>query len=88
MTPRIVAVEVLQTPTLVLSFANGERRCFDVSPYLDKGIFQKLRDTVYFRSVRATSGFVTWPHGQDLSPDTLYLRSVPCSSFPCDGHEA
>ncbi|MEO5371287.1 MAG: DUF2442 domain-containing protein [Magnetococcus sp. DMHC-1] len=51
MNPKVVAVKVYEPHSLVLSFANGERRCFDVSPYLDKGIFRELRDFVYFRSV-------------------------------------
>lgn len=87
MNPRVVAVEVYEPPSLVLSFANGERRRFDVSPYLDKGIFKELRDSVYFRSVRAVSGFVVWPRGQDFSPDTLYLKSIPLSSSRCEGKD-
>lgn len=77
MNPKVVAVDACDPPSLVLSFANGERRRFDVSPYLDKGIFKELCDSSYFRSVRAVSGFVVWPRGQDFSPDTLYLKSVP-----------
>ncbi|MBF0426703.1 MAG: DUF2442 domain-containing protein [Magnetococcales bacterium] len=86
--PRVVAVEVYEPPTLVLSFAHGERRCFDVSPYLDRGIFRELRDAAYFRSVRAVSGFIAWPRGQDFSPDTLYLKSTPLPSSRCAGKGA
>lgn len=75
--PKVVAVEPEPTPSLVLAFANGERRRCDVSPYLDKGIFRELRDPAYFRRVRAVSGYVTRPHDQDFSWDTLYLESVP-----------
>lgn len=28
------------------------------------------------RMLWAVSGFVAWPHGQDFSPDTLYLKSM------------
>ncbi|MBF0342129.1 MAG: DUF2442 domain-containing protein [Magnetococcales bacterium] len=79
MNPKVVAVEACEPPSLVLTFANGERRRFDVSPYLDKGIFKELRDSAYFRSVRAASGFVAWPRGQDFSSDTLYLKSIALS---------
>ena len=75
--PKVVAVEPEETTSLVLAFANGERRRFDVTPYLDKGIFRELRNPAYFRRVRAVSGYVTWPHDQDFSWDTLYLESVP-----------
>ncbi len=80
--PKVIAVEINEPSFLVLAFANGERRCFDVSPYFGKGIFKELCDSAYFRSVRAVSGFVAWPHGQDFSPDTLYLKSIPCSGEP------
>ena len=73
----VVAVEAREPSFLVLSFTNGERRCFDVSPYLDEGVFQELRNPGYFQSVRAVSGFVEWPRGQDFCLDTLYPKSVP-----------
>ncbi|MBF0307154.1 MAG: DUF2442 domain-containing protein [Alphaproteobacteria bacterium] len=77
MHPEVTAVQALEGFSLLLTFANGERRLFCVEPYLDRGVFKELRDPAYFRSVRAMSGFIAWPHEQDFSPDTLYLRSVP-----------
>ncbi|MBF0130421.1 MAG: DUF2442 domain-containing protein [Alphaproteobacteria bacterium] len=77
MHPEVTTVQALEGFTLLLTFANGERRLFSVEPYLDRGVFKELRDPAYFRSVRAISGFVAWPHEQDFSPDTLYLRSAP-----------
>ncbi|MBF0400501.1 MAG: DUF2442 domain-containing protein [Magnetococcales bacterium] len=79
--PKVVAVESEETSSLVLTFANGERRRFDVTPYLDKGIFRELRNPAYFHRVRAVSGYVTWPHEQDFSWDTLYLESVPVNDL-------
>ncbi|WP_407636084.1 DUF2442 domain-containing protein [Paramagnetospirillum caucaseum] len=79
MHPDVITVDVLEGYALLLTFANGEKRIFSVEPYLDRGIFRELRDPAYFRSVRAISGFVSWPHEQDFSPDTLYLKSVPAT---------
>jgi hypothetical protein len=79
MHPDVISVEVLEGYALLLTFSTGERRIFSVEPYLDKGIFRELRDPAYFHSVRAVSGFVAWPHEQDFSPDTLYLKSIPAS---------
>jgi hypothetical protein len=45
--------------------------------YLEKGVFQELKDISYFRQVQAHASFICWPHDQDLSLDTLYLRSTP-----------
>lgn len=61
---------------LELEFSNGERRLFDVKPYLDKGIFAQLKDWSYFARVQAHPRFVSWPHEQDFSLDTLLARST------------
>lgn len=77
MNPRVVAVRPSPDYTLVLTFANGEVRTFDVKPYLNIGIFRELRDLRYFNSVRPFLGSIQWQNGQDLCPDTLYLDSIP-----------
>lgn len=46
---RITAVVPLPETRLLLTFANGKRRVFDVSPYLDKDIFTQLRNPGLFR---------------------------------------
>jgi hypothetical protein len=45
--------------------------------FLEKGIFQELKDESYFRLVSVAFGGVQWPHEQDFSKDTLYLLSFP-----------
>lgn len=76
MNPRISNVRANADYTLTIFFTNGEVGSFDVSPYLDKGIFQELRDRNYFKQVTVAFGTVQWPHGQDLCPDTLYEDCV------------
>jgi hypothetical protein len=73
MNPKVRSVEPLAEYKLKLLFANGEVRIFDVTPYLNKGIFTQLQDEAYFRKVRAASGAVQWPNAQDFSHDTLFL---------------
>ncbi len=77
MNPRVESVKPDADYTLTLRFTNGEIRCFDVKPYLDRGIFRALRDRAAFNSVRPFLGSVQWAGGQDFCPDTLYLESVP-----------
>ena len=77
MNPRVVAVTPRPDYTLELTFANGEVRIFNVTPYLNIGIFRELQDLRYFNSVRPVLGSIQWRNGQDLCPDTLYLDSVP-----------
>ena len=45
--------------------------------FLEKGIFQELKDKNYFRQVSVAFGGVQWPHEQDFSKDTLYVLSAP-----------
>ena len=77
MNPRVTDVTPNPDHTITLIFANGEVKVFDVKPYLDKGIFQELRNLHYFNSVRPFLGSIQWQNGQDFCPDTLYLDSKP-----------
>ena len=76
MYPRVKAVKPNPDYALILTFANGEVRVFDVKPYFGKGIFRELRDRSLFNSVKPFLGSIQWRNGQDLCPDTLYLDSV------------
>jgi uncharacterized protein DUF2442 len=82
MNPHVKSVRALEDYQLELSFDNGESRRFDVKPYLDRGIFVRLRDPSAFRAVRVVAGSVEWANGLDLSYDTLYLEGQPIAPTP------
>jgi len=75
MNPRIKELHPNDDYTLSLVFDNGEKGVFDVSPYLDKGIFSQLKGRRVFNSVKPFLGSIQWGNGLDLCPDTLYLDS-------------
>ncbi|MFM7426948.1 MAG: DUF2442 domain-containing protein [Elainella sp.] len=75
MSPKVMRFQPLAFK-LRLFFEKGEVRCFDVTPYLDQGIFTELKQTHYFQQVTPFFGGVQWPHEQDFSADTLYLQSI------------
>lgn len=75
MNPSVVLVEPENDYQLLITFDNGEKRIFDVTPFLDRGIFTELKDINYFQKVKVAFGAVEWPHEQDFSNDTLYLLS-------------
>ncbi len=77
MNPRVKNVKPNPDFTLTLQFSNKKKRVFDVSPYLDKGIFKELRDKKLFNTVRPFLGSIRWKNGQDLCPDMLYMESKP-----------
>ena len=75
MNPVVTAVEPRNNYKLSITFENGEKRIFDVTPFLDKGIFSKLKNIDYFQKVRVAFGAIQWPNEQDFSKDTLYKLS-------------
>jgi hypothetical protein len=75
--PRVQAVMTLPDYSLLLTFDSGEQKIFDVTPYLDKGIFRALRASSVFASVKVVLGSVQWSNGADFCPDMLYLDSIP-----------
>ena len=75
--PRVIKVAANEDFTLVVEFDNGETRRFDMSPYLEKGVFKKLKDTVRFKAAYVAYGTVVWPEDLDIAPETLYMESVP-----------
>jgi len=77
MNPSVINVEAVENFKLRLKFENGECKIFDVSPFLDKGIFTELKNEDYFKNVRIAFGSIEWPHEQDFSKDTLYLLGTP-----------
>ncbi len=70
----VKSIEVLEFPKLSITFNTDEKKTFDTSPYLDKGIFVELQDKNYFRQVKVVNGTIEWPNGQDFCPDTLYIK--------------
>ena len=76
MNPHVTRLTPQAKHRLLLEFSNGETRLFDLSPWLDKGVFHVLRDSPEFAQARVVDGSVEWPGEIDLSYDTLYLRSV------------
>ena len=54
-----------------VTFKNGIKGIFDMSQYLDLGVFQKLKDPVFFKAVRVEYGTLVWPEEIDIAPDTV-----------------
>ena len=73
----IVKVEAKPHYTLHLEFENGEKRVFDMSPYMDKKPFVRLKDHSLFALAFVDYGTVVWQGDIDIAPETLYDRSRP-----------
>mgnify|MGYP000458414999 CR=1 FL=1 len=80
MNPALESVLPLPDYKLQIHFKNGEKKLFDVTPFLDKGIFKELKEQSYFKSVKLDFSSVEWPNEQDFSKDSLYLLGVSQST--------
>ena len=58
--------------TIKVLFQNGEEKTCDISVFLDRGIFQELKNKNLFAQAKNTGFSIEWPNGADLSSDTLY----------------
>ena len=72
----VIKVAPRENFQLELWFDDGAHKLFDVSPYLDKGVFQRLKEGGLFKAAYASGGTVCWPGGLDIAPATLYDRSL------------
>jgi hypothetical protein len=72
-------VKALSGYRLELTFENDEIKVFDVTPYLDTGVFTALRDEKLFSRVKVSFDTIEWPNGIDLDPEVLYEKSVICA---------
>ena len=77
--PKIVNLTTRKDHLLELIYETGEKKLFDVTPYMIGSWFGELRDPSYFRRVRIIDNgkHIEWPNGQDLAPHELYELSVP-----------
>lgn len=63
---------------LLLTFEDGIVKLVDLEPHLDGEIFEPLKDTDYFKTVRVNPDIdtIVWDNGADISPDFLYEIGV------------
>ena len=61
---------------LVLKFANGEQRRFDMAAYIEQKPWVRLKSGNTFFGAFVENGTVVWPGNIDIDPETLYEYSV------------
>ena len=76
----VVKVEAEPGYLLRLEFENGEKRVFNMSAYMDKRPFVRIKDFSLFALAKVDYGTVVWPGNIDIAPETLYDRSIPAQA--------
>ncbi len=75
MNPGVNNVIPKENYLLILEFTNGQKKIFDMKPWLDKEIFSPLKNISIFNNVNVMYGSISWNDEIDICPDTLYLES-------------
>jgi hypothetical protein len=57
---------------LDISFSNGESGVLDMKPYLDFGVFNRIKDYRSFEKVSVAFDTIEWESGVDLDPEFVY----------------
>lgn len=75
MRPKAIDVKPLNNYILEIVFENGEKKQFDVKPYLKFKSFEELKDEKKFKKVKIAGLSIEWENGADICPDELYNNS-------------
>lgn len=59
---------------LAITFEDNKKKLVDLANHIGNGIFKKLCDIAYFKTVRFDEELdtIVWDNGADISPDFLY----------------
>lgn len=68
---KVIDIQPKDLCQIRVTLSNGKQGVFDVSPYLEKGIFKELKDENYFQKAKISFGSIVWPNSQDFSADTI-----------------
>jgi hypothetical protein len=74
---KVISVEPMENYKLKITLSDNRKGVFDVSPYLDRGVFKELKDPKNFRRVYLAYGTVVWPHELDIAPETIEMELQP-----------
>jgi hypothetical protein len=74
MYPSITNVSAGENYVLFIDFDNGEQGRLDMKPFLEFGVFKKLKDHGAFKRVHVAFDTIEWDSGVDLDPEFVYAK--------------
>ena len=76
MYPAVKSVIPNDDYTLSITFSNSESGTLDMKPYLDFGLFKRIKNCTHFKRVQVAFDTVEWPSaGIDLDPEFVYQKT-------------
>ena len=76
MHPAVVNVVPRDNYQIYVEFDNDECGILNMEPYLDFGIFSKIKDQSLFAKVRVSFDTIEWGNGIDLDPQFVYDKCI------------
>ena len=76
MYPSVIKVEPKEHYQIYIEFDNDECGVLNMEPYLDFGVFRRIRDLTAFSKVRVSFDTVEWGNGIDLDPQFVYKKCI------------
>lgn len=70
--PKVKSVSPLENYEILIEYETGEKKIFDVKPYIKGNWYGKLKDKNKFKTVHPRGRTVEWADGQDIAPHELY----------------
>ena len=74
MPPAVISVECEDDYILSVAFDNGESGLLDMKPYLNFGVFRKIKDPDIFGTVHVSFDTIAWESGADIDPEFVYEK--------------
>ena len=74
---RITGVIPIPDYKLIVTFEESETRLLNMGPYLNKGIYNELKDISIFNSARVSFDTIEWSNQADIDPEFVYSESIP-----------
>ncbi len=79
-------IKIIEPFIIECFFKDKTKGILDLSKYLKYGgVFEKLNDPAYFKTIHLDDGVITWGDGEvDIAPETVYLNAVKSNEVEHD----
>ena len=76
MYPSVVIVIAGKNYKVFVEFDNKECGTLNMEPYVNFGVFNRIKDPDIFKTARVSFDTMEWEHGIDLDPKFVYEKCV------------